>query len=72
MEDNRTSLNKKQVAFIDGKKCVGCGSCKRNCPEDAINRGSEFYIVNKDKCVGCGICITKCPADAISYLNKNQ
>ncbi len=65
-EENK-NIQKKEVAHIDEKKCIGCGSCKRNCEFEAIVRGKDYYIVNEEKCVSCKVCASKCPADAITY-----
>ncbi|MBE6034679.1 MAG: 4Fe-4S dicluster domain-containing protein [Clostridiales bacterium] len=67
MKADTSNKKNHQVAHIDGTKCIGCGSCKRNCKFGAIFRGKEFYIVDAEKCVGCKVCGGKCPAEAISY-----
>jgi len=50
---------------IDPELCTACGSCKEECPEDAIVEGDDFYTIT-DKCVDCGSCVEVCPVDAIS------
>ena len=50
---------------IDPEKCVACGSCKPNCPCDAIAEGDK-YSIDADKCVDCGACAAACPCEAIS------
>ncbi len=70
MKNQTNESQNKIIANIDGTKCIGCGSCKRNCEYGAIFRGKEFYIVDEQKCTGCKVCSTKCPADAISYISK--
>lgn len=40
------------------------------CPLDAIAKGKESIIINKDKCVGCGICASRCPFGAISIKDN--
>ncbi len=50
---------------IDPELCTACGSCKEECPENAIVEGDDFYTIT-DKCVDCGSCVEVCPVDAIS------
>lgn len=45
--------------------CVGCGSCKPECPVEAISEGNP-YVIDPAKCTDCGACIAVCPVDAIS------
>ena len=50
---------------VDEEKCMGCGKCQRNCPQDAIE--GERKVVHKissEKCIKCGICVTVCSFDA--------
>lgn len=52
---------------IDPNVCVGCTSCARNCPVNAIQgeRKSPHHI-NQEICIKCGTCIEKCKFNAIS------
>lgn len=52
---------------IDPDVCVGCTSCARNCPVNAIQgeRKSPHHI-NQERCIKCGTCIEKCKFNAIS------
>ena len=51
---------------IDEKKCVGCGACKKFCPEDAIEGEiGKAYRINSRECVKCGLCEDVCKFDAI-------
>lgn len=52
---------------IDSNVCVGCTSCARNCPVNAIQgeRKSPHHI-NQEICIKCGTCIEKCKFNAIS------
>ena len=51
---------------IDPEKCVACGSCKEQCPVEAISEGSPAFTIDADKCVDCGACASQCPCEAIS------
>ncbi len=53
-------------------KCIKCGICWANCPDNAIRpieneKDKNFgkFEVNYDYCKGCLICYTLCPSKAI-------
>lgn len=50
---------------VDQEKCVGCGSCRKNCAHGAISIENRKASINHDLCVGCGRCIGVCPMDAV-------
>ncbi|NLV30007.1 MAG: 4Fe-4S binding protein [Acidobacteria bacterium] len=51
---------------IDNALCIGCGICRKECPQGAIvgERKQAHYII-EDRCIGCGACVPVCPKDAI-------
>ena len=57
---------------VKQKKCIGCGTCMKKCPAEAIsfNENKKAYI-NPDKCIGCGECILLCPVGAIQIQWSN-
>ncbi len=50
---------------VNGKSCVGCGDCVKNCAQHAISMKNKKSYIDVDKCVGCGECILICPEQAI-------
>ena len=53
------------VAFIDQKKCVGCGVCWTVCPYQAISPDEKgLAVVNEALCKGCGTCVASCRSGA--------
>lgn len=52
------------MAYKITDACVACGTCKDNCPADAISEG-DIYKIDPDTCIDCGSCAANCPADAI-------
>ncbi len=65
--------------ILDRNKCIGCATCQRVCPKEAISRGPvgaairypttedlipEVYDPNK--CVFCGTCVYMCPWSALT------
>ena len=54
--------------FILGKRCIGCGACKKICAHQAILIQERVASIDHQLCVGCGRCIGVCPKDAV--VNK--
>lgn len=49
---------------IDSDRCVKCGACAMDCPEQIIEeRDISFHI--GDGCIGCGDCYEICPVGAV-------
>lgn len=53
------------AAIVDESKCVACGICADECPQDAIVI-EDVAVVDAELCVECGICVEACPNGAIS------
>ena len=52
--------------MIDNEQCTGCGVCKKNCPENAIEGElKKPHSIVQDKCARCGICYDLCKFDAV-------
>lgn len=52
--------------FVIADKCTGCGLCRRNCPQGAIQGDKKVvHVIDAAKCVRCGICHDVCRFDAI-------
>ncbi len=53
------------VAWIDQRKCVGCGVCWTVCPYQAIGQDDKgLAVVNEALCKGCGTCVASCRSGA--------
>ena len=49
---------------LDTAKCVGCTTCMRFCPTEAIRVRSGKAIITAERCVDCGECMRVCPHGA--------
>ena len=46
--------------------CTACGTCKDECPVEAISEGDPIYKINPETCTDCGACASACPSEAIA------
>lgn len=53
--------------FISGF-CIGCGTCVKTCPNQALSLVNGKAEVNHDLCILCGYCNPVCPKFAIRIL----
>ena len=44
--------------------CIMCGTCKEECPVEAIKEGDPKYVIEPEKCTDCGTCADVCPVEA--------
>lgn len=74
------------VAVVDKEKCVACGKCIAECPNQLIefvpyeakhmvgcsskDKGPKVKAACEQGCIGCGICAKQCEADAITLENN--
>lgn len=63
------------VAFVDEKRCRGCGRCEKACEYGAItiveDKGKQVLVskIDEIRCEGCGACAVACCNKAITINN---
>jgi len=45
--------------------CCQCDTCLIQCPEEAISRVGDQYVIDYSRCTGCRVCAAECPTSAI-------
>jgi Na+-translocating ferredoxin:NAD+ oxidoreductase RNF subunit RnfB len=52
---------------INEDKCIGCGACLKQCPQDAITgEKKQSHIIDQEKCIKCDACFDACKVKAIN------
>lgn len=54
----------KHSVLLDAQKCIGCTTCLRHCPTEAIRIRDSRAVINPQRCIDCGECIKNCPQKA--------
>jgi len=50
--------------------CIECDNCVHYCPDLAVKREADGYVVLTDYCKGCGICVKECPTGSMKMLEE--
>jgi len=50
--------------------CIQCDNCIHYCPDLAVKRDGDGYVVLTDYCKGCGICVKECPTGSMKMLEE--
>jgi len=69
---NPEGIPLKQQLFYFRDKCIGCGTCIRTCPEQAISKSGDKITIDRQKCNLCGKCVEVCPPMALSFDSKEM
>jgi Pyruvate/2-oxoacid:ferredoxin oxidoreductase delta subunit len=64
-------LPSEEALMAESRRCLHCGGCHQcdtcmiQCPEGAISKTEEGYVIDYNKCTGCRVCVRECPTSAI-------
>jgi NADPH-dependent glutamate synthase beta subunit-like oxidoreductase len=50
--------------------CVNCDNCVVYCPDMAVKRVGDGYLVLTDYCKGCGLCVKECPTGSMKMVEE--
>ncbi|ACL17247.1 DUF362 domain-containing protein [Methanosphaerula palustris] len=51
---------------VDRARCTRCGTCRDNCPPEAITmKVGDYPMIDQSRCIACFCCQELCPAGAI-------
>ena len=63
-------------ALAEAERCFSCGlcthcdNCVTYCPDVAVRRAGDGYVVLADYCKGCGLCVKECPTGSMKMLEE--
>jgi len=50
--------------------CIQCDNCVHYCPDLAVKREADGYMVLTDYCKGCGLCVKECPTGSMKMIEE--
>ncbi len=51
-------------------KCIGCATCVKVCPENAIKYDEEGVHIDRKTCTMCTKCVDECPSSALKLFGS--
>jgi NADPH-dependent glutamate synthase beta subunit-like oxidoreductase len=52
--------------------CIHCDNCVYYCPDLAVKREADGYVVLTDYCKGCGVCVRECPTGSMKMIEEGR
>jgi Pyruvate/2-oxoacid:ferredoxin oxidoreductase delta subunit len=65
-----------EQALAESERCFSCGTCVlcdncvNVCPDLAVMRAADGYVVLTDYCKGCGLCVRECPTGSMKMVEE--
>lgn len=70
---NPESQSARIQVLYDANKCVHCGTCVKNCPEQAVSMDNAGHIhINRQRCTACLQCCKTCPRQALTWAGEEK
>lgn len=69
---NPESNTETSKLFFMKETCIGCGSCVRVCPKEAIRVVDGKAVTDRVRCDACGLCVAACPVDAREVVGESM
>lgn len=69
---NPESVSSKPEKMYSPAKCIGCGTCVKACPENAITLTPNGIVFDNSLCILCGKCAEVCPTKAIEMNGQSM
>jgi NADPH-dependent glutamate synthase beta subunit-like oxidoreductase len=67
--DAEQALAETERCFSCGT-CILCDNCVHYCPDLAVKREGDGYVVLTDYCKGCGLCVKECPTGSMKMIEE--
>ena len=58
--------------MFSASKCIGCGTCAKECPKQAISFQPDGIDIDHDKCASCFHCASVCYSEALRTAAKSM
>lgn len=62
---NPEGISSKKEKLYMKKKCIGCQSCVKACPQHALTLTADGIVTDHTRCTVCGTCADVCPTLAM-------
>jgi ferredoxin len=70
------------MALMVTEECINCDVCEPECPNGALSKGDNIYIIDHSQCTECVAhydspqCVEVCPVDCIvqdpAHVESNE
>ena len=66
---NPEGIRAAPAVWWDERKCIGCSSCVKCCPQGALAFTADGLELSETVCIGCGACAKSCPSKALEQIS---